>query len=210
MSDFELERLEVGPLGANCYLICNLKTQEAVIIDPGGDPDFISQKLIDMDLSPVAIVATHGHFDHVLGAFALQINYKIPFLMSKKDEFLLNRQESTVSHFLGYKYDPPAEITKDLKDEKRFSLASFEIEIIKTPGHTPGSISLYIKAAETVLVGDLLFKDGAVGRIDFGYSNQSKLTSSINKILSLPIHTKIYSGHGEVTSVEQEKGYHSK
>lgn len=210
MSKFVLKRLEVGPLKANCYLIGNKVTKEAIVVDPGGDPDYISQKLIDLTLTPVAIIATHGHFDHVLGAFALQNNYKIPFWMNEKDEFLLKRQDNTVSHFLGYTYDPPAKVNQDIGKRKKLKLADLEIDVIKTPGHTPGGMSLYIQSLNSVFVGDLIFKDGAVGRTDFGYSDLKELNRSIKKVLSLPKATKIFSGHGDETAVGAEEGYFDK
>ena len=94
--------LPVGPLQTNCYLASCPKTKEAIIIDPGDSGDFISQKILDLKLQPKVIVATHGHVDHIVAVIELKLAFNIPFLVHKKDLFLLKRTKETIEYFLGF------------------------------------------------------------------------------------------------------------
>src|SRR5687767_10360732 len=98
--------LTVGQLQTNCYIAYDEKTEECVIIDPGDDGQYISISTLDKELTPTAVLATHGHFDHVLAAMETKLVFKIPFMMNKADEFLLSRQQITAEYFLGIKVDP--------------------------------------------------------------------------------------------------------
>jgi len=144
------------------------------------------------------IVATHGHFDHIMVAYALQLAYNIPFYIHEDDIFLLGHMQSSAKHYLGLKsVDPPPKptIIKNLP-------------FIHTPGHTPGSICL--KFGDALIVGDTIFADGAVGRTDFSYSEPLKLAPSISKILAYPNETRLLSGHGNETTIKNELRYHKK
>lgn len=200
----KIETIEVGQMQANCYLVWDPKTLECLVIDPGDAGEYIIQKILDLKLDPQAVVATHGHLDHVMAATELVLAFNIPFLMNTKDVFLLDRQEATAQHFLGFKSDPPPKITGDLGKEKSLKFQNLVFEIIPTPGHTPGSVSLYCKEEAGVFVGDLIFANG-VGRTDFKYANETKLNTSIRKILALPDATMVYSGHGKPFTVEYAK-----
>ena len=181
-----METLIVGSMATNCYIV------DGIIIDPGDDAEYI----MDHVKNPKMIIATHGHFDHIMAAYALQQAYNIPFYIHSDDMFLLKTMRSRAMHFLGLKdVDPPPTPTPIR-----------EIEFIHTPGHTPGSICL--KFGDALFVGDTIFADGAVGRTDFSYSDREKLDQSIQTILSYPKNTKLYPGHGEETTVEAEITFH--
>jgi glyoxylase-like metal-dependent hydrolase (beta-lactamase superfamily II) len=138
------------------------------------------------------IVATHGHFDHIMAAYTLQRAYNIPFYIHEDDIFLLSRMQSSAEHFLGLKnVDPPPVPTK-IKN----------LPFIHTPGHTPGSICLYFKKNNVLFSGDTIFADGAVGRTDHEYSDPAALSRSVKKILSYPAGTRILSGHGEESKIK--------
>ena len=203
-----VKTIVVGQLQANCYLIFDSEKKEACIVDPGDDADYITRVIADEKITPTQIIATHGHFDHIMAAAELQLAYNIPFLIHQKDEFLVKRMNETAEHFIGVKAGPSPRISANLEGGKKLSVGKTRIEIIETPGHTPGSISLYDKKAGFVFVGDLLFAGGGVGRTDFSYSSQNMLEHSIEKILQLPEETILYCGHGLETTVADERPNH--
>jgi len=198
--------LPVGQLATNCYIV--FSKSDAVIIDPGDDAGFIINKIKDLELKPKLILATHGHFDHVLAATELKLAFNIPFFIHKNDEFLLKRMSQTAKYFIGF--DPgPAPIPDNfLKESEVIKFGLDKLTVIYTPGHTPGSVSFYSKGV--VFSGDLLFSGGAVGRTDLEGGDKQLLDKSIKKILKLPGITTIYAGHGQETSVQEEKQYHLK
>lgn len=196
--------LSVGQLATNCYLVSS--GEEAVIIDPGDDSDFIINKIRDWEITPKLILATHGHFDHVLAVNELKLAFNIPFYIHKDDKLLLKRMSKTAKYFTGF--DPgPAPIPDGfLKASQIIKFGKESLKVIPTPGHTPGSVSFYGKAI--VFVGDLIFAAGGVGRTDLEGGDKHLLDKSIQKILKLPGITTIYSGHGEETSVREERNLH--
>jgi glyoxylase-like metal-dependent hydrolase (beta-lactamase superfamily II) len=197
-SSLKVERLIVGQMSANCYLLYDSVSNEAVIIDPGDDAEYIQNKIADLGLTPKAIIATHGHFDHVLASEELKLIYQIPFLINKKDEFILNYASKSYKHFLKQKTE--LEVGKSngyLQDNEKIILGRSKIKVIETPGHTPGGICLYCKKDGFLFTGDTLFSGGLVGRTDFKYSNESNLKKSIKKILSLGKNIRCFPGHGD-------------
>jgi len=200
----EIETLTVGQLDTNCYLAWCPKTQEAVIIDPADEGNYISEKILQKNLKPKAIIATHGHFDHVLAITELKLAFNIPFYMNKKDQSFLDRIEKTTEYFAHFRSDPPPKVDVFLKDKDTVSFGRQKLQVIETPGHTPGGISLYSKGV--LFSGDTLFAKG-VGRTDFSYSSSNDLKKSIKKLLKLPPKTKVYPGHGPETTIEAEKEY---
>lgn len=198
-------RLAVGQLQSNCYLY-PIDGKHAIIIDPGEDDQYIIGKLTELELTPVAILATHGHYDHLLAAFTLQATYNIPFYIHKDDDFLLTRMRETAIHFGETDPGPAPIVTKFLDDStKEFSALENTIMVIQTHGHTPGSVSYYDKTNKVAFVGDLLFADGSIGEVTHKYSNRTETKQSIKKILSLPEETTICSGHGEEATIGELK-----
>lgn len=203
----KVQKLIVGQLQTNCYIVAREAGHEAVVIDPGDDADYIARAISDMDLEPMAILATHAHYDHILAANELKMAFMIPFLMSKKDEFLLRRMKSSAKLYSKITTDPPPKIDKYLESVSKLKIGNCELQIIPTPGHTPGSLSFYSKKEGVVFSGDLIFSQGAVGRSDFSYSKEEDLKDSIEAILSLPSKTRILPGHGDETTVRQARLY---
>lgn len=197
-----IEKLVVGSLQTNCYLYWDEKSQKAIIIDPGDDGDFIAQKILSLKLKPLLIIATHGHFDHILAVTELKLAFNIPFLINRADLFLLNRASRTAQFFIGVKPDPSLPADRFIKEGDIVKFGKEGLKVIETPGHTPGGISLYKKGI--LFSGDTIFSDG-YGRTDFSYASRSDLEKSIKKILKLPPETIIYPGHGQETSVEEAK-----
>lgn len=175
-----VETLVVGQMATNCYIV------DGIIIDPGDDADYIISHLKS---KPAMIVATHGHFDHIMAAYALQLTYNIPFYIHEDDMFLLSRMQSSAQHFLGLKEIDPPPVPSKMK----------KVPFIHTPGHTPGSICLEFN--DILVVGDTMFADGGVGRTDFSYSDPHKLSASLKKIMAFPKGTRILPGHGKEFSL---------
>ncbi len=204
-----IERLVVGPLSTNCYLLIDTDSHEAIVVDPGDDAEYIIEKIDAFHARPTLILATHGHFDHIMGARAVQLAYAIPFAIHRDDTFLTSRMQKSARHFLGIVTDPPPDITHELKEHESLKLGKTKITVMHVPGHTPGSICLSVTPGENVFVGDTIFAGGAVGRTDFSYSNKQDLASSLKKILSLRAETELFPGHGEPTTVDVERRYHT-
>lgn len=200
--------LKVGQLSTNCYLVYDSKSLEAFIIDPGDDAEFIINKIAGLSLKPVAILATHGHFDHILAVTELKLAYNIPFYAHRSDAPVVNRMERTAKYFTGIETDPAPKINKPLINNKILKLGDLSLKIMHTPGHTPGSVCLYCKKENILFSGDTIFADGSYGRTDLAGGDAEKLKESIMKILSLPEETVICSGHGEKTNVKKEKYFY--
>jgi len=198
-----IQTYPIGEMQSNCYLL--EKEGQALLIDPGDSADFLLEKIQIQRLELVGIVATHGHFDHIMAVGEIQMSYpELPLFIHEDDTFLLERVVETARHFLGY--DPviiPIESTKHMKPGK-LSIHDFEFTIIETPGHTPGSCCLHFERENALFSGDTLFKSG-IGRYDFSYSDKEDLKKSLERILELPKITTVYPGHGEETSIDEEK-----
>lgn len=204
-----IETLTVGQMAANCYVLFDPETNEVLIIDPGDDPEYIIDHIERRGGKPVAIIATHGHFDHIMAARALQLAYTIPFMIHKDDGFLVDRMAESAKHFLELPLiDPPPHVDKVIEDNEYIQFGGTTFRAIHTPGHTPGSICLYEEKQGIVFVGDTIFKGGSVGRTDFSYSDKSDLARSIAKIFTLSSQMIVYPGHGELTSVANESDFH--
>ncbi|QQG44637.1 MAG: MBL fold metallo-hydrolase [Candidatus Roizmanbacteria bacterium] len=192
----------LGELQANCYFL--IKNKECLIIDPADSADFILEELQKKNLKLLGLLATHGHFDHVLAAGEIQLSFKVPLYIFKEDLFLVKRLKETAKYFLGHEpYTVQPSIIHELA-EGEMEICPFKFEVIKTPGHTPGGCCFYFKEENAVFTGDTLFK-GAVGRTDLSYSSREDLKKSINRLSALPQDTIVYPGHGEDTMIGAEK-----
>ena len=193
----------VGPVGANCYFLKNEENGEALIIDPGGDAERLISLIAKTELKPVAILYTHGHFDHVGAGAKLAEQYGIKRFVHELDLPVLRDPEMNVSWMMGEKDVFDADET--FKDGDILKLAGMEIKCIHTPGHTPGGACFYIEKEGVLFSGDTLFCE-SVGRTDFKGSSARDIVSSIKDILfKLPDMTIVYTGHGEPTQIGYEK-----
>lgn len=199
-----VETLVVGNLQTNCLLFIK-SNRDCLIIDPGDDAEYILNRINDLELNPKAIIATHGHFDHIISVNELKHSLCIPFLMNKKDEKLLLWFRKSTKHFVNKDPGPRPIVDQYLGKIKNSFLDSFSLEVISTPGHTPGSVSLYSENDSLIFSGDLIFKGGFIGRTDLPYSDKKQILKSIEKVLTLPDHTIVYTGHGEHTTIGQFK-----
>lgn len=181
----------VGEPQTNCYFLFDTNTRHCLILDPGDEADFLTSQILELKLSPQAIVLTHGHYDHCLACLELKLNFNIPIYLNPQDNFLYQKASQSAGHWSGRQtFRQPSPIP--LPDH--LNLGTTTIKIIPTPGHTPGSISLY--SAPFLFTGDTLFADG-VGRTDFSYSSHKDLLKSLQTLSRLPKGTESYPGHGD-------------
>jgi len=201
----------LGELQANCYLL--IKDNECLLIDPADEASFLLEEIARRNLNLVGMLATHGHFDHIMAVGEIQLTYpKIPLYISSKDKFLLDRLQATAEYFLGRQLiiTAPKLVRSVNRRDVINHVSTYEIEIIYVPGHTPGSVCFYFADDKILFSGDLIFKDG-IGRYDFSYSNKKQLFDSINLITkTIPEDVIIYSGHGEKTTIKTFKTYWNK
>ncbi len=197
-NNFILKTFIVGPMAVNCYLVADIVTKDACLIDPGADGQKI-KKFIDKNGYRLKfILNTHGHGDHI----AANGYFDSPIYIHELDnDFLTDPDRNLSSMFLFSIKSPPA--FRVLKDGDRFDLGGLKFEVMHTPGHTPGSISVRLDGI--VFTGDTLFCQG-VGRTDFSYGDEEKLYRSIHKkLLVLPDDTVIYPGHGDSSTIGEER-----
>jgi glyoxylase-like metal-dependent hydrolase (beta-lactamase superfamily II) len=207
-SRLDIKKLEVGKLATNCYIVVHKETEDAIIIDPGDDAEYIISVLQREQLTPKQIIATHGHFDHVLGVLEIKLAYDIPFFIHKADEFLLKRAVDSSDYFTGIKSDPVPMPDGYIDETSKIILSDVEFSILETPGHTPGSISLFNKDEKVLFVGDVIFKEG-VGRTDFSYSDFNKLKESIGILTKLKDKYTVYPGHEDTFSLDESQNHSS-
>ncbi len=193
----------VGELLTNSYLLIDGYTGESIIIDPGDEPAKILG-MLEPGLSVKAIIATHGHFDHVLAVEDLRDALEVKFLMHRDDKPILEEAPRHAFEWLGVRFDPP---TPDeyLDEGEPLLLGGWSVKILHTPGHSPGSICLLVD--DVLFSGDTLFA-GSVGRTDFYGGDYKQLLRSLKeKIYPLNDETKVLPGHGESTRLGIEKLY---
>ena len=198
-----IKKYPLGPLAANCYFL--IEENDLILIDPGDEASFIMEEIQRQKLNLKAILATHGHFDHIGAVGEIQLSFDVSFYISKKDFFLVKRLNENAQYFLGYNpyFLPPKNIKELNNKNKTFHISRLTFNFIPTSGHTPGSVCFYFEKEKTIFTGDTLFKDG-IGRTDFSYSNKKELFQSLKKILTLPTDTIVYPGHGKETTIENE------
>lgn len=177
-------------------------TNKSIVIDPGGDADGLLEFINKNNLEIEYIVLTHGHADHIGGVIELESNLEVPIIAHSDEVELLKDSDENLSNQMSTK---PIKIEPSIlvNDRDKFNIGDLEVEIIHTPGHTVGGMSL--KIGDNIFSGDTLFK-GSVGRSDFPGGNGSVLIDSIReKLLIFSDDTKIWPGHGESTTIGEEK-----
>ena len=196
-----LERLVVGPLEENTYIIGDEETKQAIVVDPGDEADRVIEIIKEKGLEVHSVICTHTHFDHVGGVGDIKKATGAKILIHKEDQQVY---ESARSHAAFWGYDiadaPDPDGYVDEGDEIKVGTLTFKV--LHTPGHSPGGICLYGEGV--LLSGDTIFK-GSIGRTDFPGGSMAEMKKSFRRLLDLPEDTKIYSGHGQDTTVSIEK-----
>lgn len=199
---YMLKKLVVGDMSTNCYLVGNPETKELVIIDPGYDAPLLKRTIHDLEYTPVAILLTHGHYDHITAANELRRFYGVKLYAGRNEEELLASTDFNLSEMFGH----PMELMADelLTGDQMIELGGMYITVLETPGHTSGSVSYFFPLWQLLFSGDTLFME-SVGRTDFPTGNEGKMIDSIvNVIYELPITTMCFPGHGPATNLEYE------
>jgi glyoxylase-like metal-dependent hydrolase (beta-lactamase superfamily II) len=196
-----IRRLAVGPLEANCFLIGDEGSGKAMVIDPGDEPDRITDGAKADNLSIEYIVCTHAHFDHV-GAVPEVKDETGAKIILHKDELEIYQGARDMAAFWGYDIPPLPEPDILVEEGSEIRLGALSFKVLHTPGHSPGGICLLGEGV--VVTGDTLFA-GSVGRTDFHGGDMNKLKESFQRLLSLPPETKVLAGHGPDSTIGEER-----
>jgi glyoxylase-like metal-dependent hydrolase (beta-lactamase superfamily II) len=196
-------RITVGALQENCYIYACPITKEAVIIDPGDEAERILETIQELQVIPRYILNTHGHFDHTAAIDEISAVYPVPLAIHEADLYMYT--DPRFAEFAGR----PAPLVKRkpdffLHDGDQITFGTLRLDVVFTPGHSPGGVSL-VSEPYCVFSGDTLFQRG-VGRYDFEYGDRDTLFHSIlTRLYTLPEDLVVFSGHGDPTTIGEEK-----
>jgi glyoxylase-like metal-dependent hydrolase (beta-lactamase superfamily II) len=202
----QLRTLVSMPFAENSYVAWRPGRRDALVFDPGFEPELILDTLRDEGLTPALILNTHGHVDHIAGNAALKDAFPdVPLLIGAGDAVMLTDPFANMSALFGESVtSPPADRT--LREGDVVEAAGFRLEVLEVPGHSPGHVVFVLRDEPAVVFGgDVLFR-GSIGRTDFPGGDLEGLLSGIRaKLWPLPDDTVVYSGHGPTTTVGHEK-----
>lgn len=200
------EILPVGMLQCNCSIFGDDQTKEAIVVDPGDNIDEILAIVKRHGLKVKAIVITHAHIDHIGGAAKLKKMTGAPVHMNSNDQALYDHLDVQAG-WLGMATPSTTSVDVHLREGDKVQLGTVEFHVLGTPGHTQGSISLWLPAENKLIAGDTLFRD-SIGRTDLpGGDGQQILRSIHGKLLTLPDDTVVVPGHGSNTTIGRERAH---
>lgn len=199
-----LEQLRVDTtkgITTNVYIV--VSKNEAIVIDPGGEPDKIIDKLNELNTNLKYIVLTHCHSDHIGAVTDLQKIKGGEVLISEEDGKAVNNPIRNLAPFMGSKLEK-IKVDRFLSEGNKIELGDEEFKVIETPGHTKGGICIYSEKQKVLFSGDTIFK-GTYGRTDLPSSSYQDMKDSIQKLMKLPDDIDVYPGHGILTTIKDEK-----
>ena len=189
--------LQVGPIGTNCYILCDEAEKLCAVIDPGGDASRVAAAVAKTGCAPCAILLTHGHYDHTGGVADLQAQWpEVPPYLSRRD------QGAGDSYML--QLFPPVANAKDYDEGDTVRVGSLTLEVLATPGHSEGSVTL--RCGDVLFCGDTLFA-GSCGRTDFPGGSMKKIMVSLKRLGQLEGNLTVYPGHMEGSTLDQERSW---
>lgn len=197
---------QLGDFMTNCYTVYNTKTRDAVMVDPAANARFLSNMLVNQQLNCVAILLTHGHYDHIgaLPELLELVGHKVPVYASEEEADVLNDPRKNLSAMLsGQMLTVKPDIL--LKDGEELELLGTKLQCFQVPGHTKGGMCYYLPENQMLFSGDTLFAR-SIGRSDFPTGDEAKLIQGIqDKLMCLPDETVVYPGHNERTTIGKER-----
>ena len=205
MADIKIGRMMLGVCQTNCYFVYREGSSKVIFIDPADYGEQIFKAMKDNGFEVVAILLTHGHFDHIWGCSRLRQLTSAPVYAYEGEEKVLLSADLNVSAGAGRACTVKANTL--LKDGEEVTVEGMTFKLIATPGHTQGSCCYYFEEANMLISGDTLFEE-SVGRTDLPTGSMSTLVRSVkDKLFVLPDDTVVYPGHGDSTTIEHEKKY---
>jgi len=196
--------LPVGPLRCNCSVLGDEQTREAMMIDPGDQIDEILAILNQENLTLKQIVITHAHIDHVGGAMKLKAATGAPILMNQNDQALLKMLDMQAA-WVGMRPPGAVQIDESVDDGRVLQIGPITSNVIFTPGHTEGSVCVYFPTEQKLIAGDTLFA-GSIGRTDLPGGSFDKIMRSLHqRVMALPDDTEVTPGHGQMTTIGDER-----
>lgn len=193
----DIKTLQVGPIGTNCYLLCDETEKLCAVIDPGGDADRVAAAVKGSGCAPCVILLTHGHYDHT-GAVA-ELSAKWPGV----PVYLNHRDQCGDDAYLRQLF-PPVLAAKDYGEGDTIQVGSLTLEVLSTPGHSEGSVTL--RCGDVLFCGDTLFA-GSCGRTDFPGGSVKKMMESLKRLGGLEGDLKVYPGHMEDSTLDRERSW---
>lgn len=202
---FIIETFPVGMLGCNCTILGDDETKDAIIVDPGDDPLGVLDRVKAHGLKPKAILITHTHIDHVGGNHDVRARTGAKLMLHEKDLPLYDNLKIQAQMLGGFTPPVRAEVDDHIHQGDVVKLGAHDVNVLHTPGHTPGSCCFYVEGAKLLLAGDTLFA-GGIGRTDlWGGDFDTEIASIENRLMPLPGDTRVIAGHGPETTIRRER-----
>ena len=193
----DIQILQVGPIGTNCYLLCDETEKLCAVVDPGGDAARVAAAVVDTGCAPCAILLTHGHYDHTGGVAELRAKWPdVPVYLNHRDQY---EGDAYLQQLF-----PPVPGARDYDEGDTIQVGGLTVDVMATPGHSEGSVTL--RCGDVLLCGDTLFA-GSCGRTDFPGGSVKKIMASLKRLGSLEGDLQVYPGHMETSTLDQERSW---
>ena len=193
----DIQIVQVGPIGTNCYLLCDETEKLCAVVDPGGDAARVAAAVVDTGCAPCAILLTHGHYDHTGGVAELRAKWPdVPVYLNHRDQY---EGDAYLQQLF-----PPVPGAKDYDEGDTIQVGGLTVDVMATPGHSEGSVTL--RCGDVLLCGDTLFA-GSCGRTDFPGGSVKKIMASLKRLGSLEGDLQVYPGHMETSTLDQERSW---
>jgi hydroxyacylglutathione hydrolase len=203
----EILKLTLGPVQTNCFVIGDAETRDAIVIDPSDRPELIYKSVQELDWTVREILATHGHFDHVLASATLKKLTGAPFRLHERDYPLVKSMPQRAREWLSIDVSPAAEPDGFVDEGDVITAGGIALDVIYTPGHTPGHVSYVLRSEKIVFSGDCLFYLG-IGRTDLPGSRYATLLKTItSRLLPLGDDFSVAPGHMRNTTISYERAH---